>query len=132
MAKRVIRMKLIGVVFIACCSVFVFGCAGKPGEMLGPVPTKSEKFKADYAKLAECSLMGINAALGPGTMKTDLPNAGTIKLTLVSGGVQYYEATFIRIDANETKVEITAAQTMWGPFPVTDKVYAAIATCATG
>jgi hypothetical protein len=97
--------------------------------MLGPVPTKSATFKGNYAKLAECSIVGINNSLGPGTTKTDLPNAGIVKLALVSGGVQYFEATFTRQPPDNTLVEITAAQTMWGPFPVTEKVFAQISAC---
>lgn len=117
------------IIILTLAAILLCGCSGE-GALLRPVPTKSAVFQVRYENFAECSYHKLSEAFGPGLTKADLPNEGEIKLTLASGGVQYFEATFKRRAARETTVEITAAQTLWGPYPSTARGFAAISSCA--
>lgn len=107
-------------------------CAGggQQGELLTDVPTKRAIFAAEAEPLAACALSAIDSAIGPGSTKSDLPTEQKIILSMTSSGVRYYQAIFHRESAGRTSVQITTAQTLMGPFPITDKVFAAISTCA--
>jgi hypothetical protein len=104
---------------IAAVSVAVCGLAGcttgSEPVALEQAPVESQVFEGDYQQLASCSYERLDKSSGTGIKKIDLPTKATSRLALESGGVRYWELVFVGIGRNQTKVDFTVVQTVWGP-----------------
>lgn len=106
-------------IFIFKASLFVsLSACGGPGQLLSQTPVDTIEANRPYEKLAACVFERLNHQQGSGVHKADLPTENMIRITLESGSTKFWELTFYRVGANQTRIEIFAAQTMWGPFPI--------------
>ena len=67
----------------------------------------------DYRTISSCAYERLDKAAGNGIKKVDLD--GSTRLALESGGVRYWELLFRPAGKNETRVDFTVVQTVWGP-----------------
>lgn len=102
-------MRLFGV--LLAVGLALGGCAGDR-DLLSQVPQSQGVVRADYQTLASCVASKTD---DPGMTKIDLPPQKTSKLSMNSGGVRYWEATFRGIGQN-TEWSVTSTNSMWGPL----------------
>lgn len=108
------------------------GCRsdGQATSVLDQAPTDSVLMNGDYKKIASCSYERLDKTAGNGIKKIDLE--GSSRLALESGGVRYWELLFRPAGKNETKVDLSVVQTMWGPDTMnTAKIMPEVRACAT-
>jgi hypothetical protein len=116
----------VGIVLIS--ALMLLGC-GTQGQMLGQAPVTTFRSAKPYEIVATCSFERLNAQQGSAVHKADLPTEGKSLVSIDTGSVKYFEAIFQGTSQNQTTIEITSAQTMWGPFPV-EKMIAEVKACA--
>ena len=109
---------------LSCCG------DGRPDDMLGQNPVSLLQPAKPYDIVAACSFERLNAQQGSAVHKADLPTDDKIVVSIDTGGVKYFEATFKRVSGNQTIIDITSARTMWGPFPA-EKMIAEVRDCAS-
>ena len=106
---------------IAIAAAFVAGSLagcrsdGEATSVLDQAPIESALLIGDYKKIAGCAYERLEKTAGSGIKKVDLE--GSSKLALESGGVRYWELLFRPAGKNETKVDLSVVQTMWGATP---------------
>jgi hypothetical protein len=108
------------------------GCRsdGEATSVLDQAPTDSILMNGDYKKIASCAYERLDKAAGNGIKKADLE--GSSRLVMESGGVRYWELLFRPAGKNETKVDLSVVQTMWGPDTMsTAKIMPEVRACAT-
>lgn len=103
---------------------------GRQDEILGQTPITVLQSAKPYDLVAACSFERLNAQQGSAVHKADLPTDGKIVVSIDTGAVKYFEATFERVSGNQTTIDITSARTMWGPFPA-EKVIEEVRACAS-
>lgn len=103
------------------------GCSGKEGVM-SQQPVQTLTIKGDYQKKAACVFNKVREQEYTGAHKTDLPTEGQIIVSLEAGYSKYWELTFSSAGAEGTRVQVSAAQTLVGPFP-TKAAIEAVRSC---
>jgi hypothetical protein len=98
--------------------------------MLSQTPVTVLQSAKPYDIVAACSFERLNAQQGSAVHKADLPTDGKIVVSIDTGAVKYFEATFKRVSGNQTAIDITSTRTMWGPFPA-EKMIAEVRDCAS-
>ncbi|SHG77854.1 hypothetical protein SAMN05444169_4084 [Bradyrhizobium erythrophlei] len=103
---------------------------GEATSVLDQAPIESALLIGDYKKIAGCAYERLEKTAGNGIKKADLE--GSSRLALESGGVRYWELLFRPAGKNETKVDLSVVQTMWGPDTMsTAKIMPEVRACAT-
>jgi hypothetical protein len=95
--------------------------------LLDQVPVANETLRGDFAKLASCAYVALDASEGAGVKKIDLPNES--RLALESGGVRYWQLVFTSVGRGQTRVEFSEVQTIWGTQKA-PRVMPAVRACA--
>lgn len=113
-------------------ALLLSACGGaRSDEPLGQTPVSVLQSAKPYDVVAACSFGRLNTQQGSAVHKADLPTEGKIIVSIDTGPVKYFEATFRRVSGNQTAIDITSARTMWGPFPV-EKMIAEVRACSSG
>ncbi|WP_092517415.1 hypothetical protein [Afipia sp. GAS231] len=116
----------------AVVGILLSGCRsdGQANSLLEQAPIDSILLNGDYRKISSCSYERLDRAAGSGIKKVDLD--GSTRLALESGGVRHWELLFRPAGKNETKVDFTVVQTMWGPDRLsTGKIMPEVRACAS-
>jgi hypothetical protein len=117
---------------VAVVAASLAGCRsdGQATSVLDQAPADSVLMNGDYKKIASCAYERLDKTAGSGIKKVDLE--GSSRLALESGGVRYWELLFRPAGKNETKVDLSVVQTMWGPDTMsTAKIMPEVRACAT-
>lgn len=119
---------------LICALIVLGGCGanyGKTsasGEVLSLTPVGSETFAGDYQRLADCVYGRLETA---GIRKADFPSTRSVKITMDSGAVRYWELVFASAGPNRTKTDFAVVQTMWGADTLSTRdVMPAVRACA--
>jgi hypothetical protein len=107
------------------------GCRsdGQATSVLEQAPIDSVLLNGDYRKISSCAYERLDRAAGNGIKKVDLD--GSTRLALESGGVRYWELLFRPAGKNETRVDFSVVQTMWGADTLSSgKVMPEVKACA--
>ena len=107
------------------------GCRsdGEATSVLDQAPTDSILMNGDYKKIASCAYERLDKAAGNGIKKADLEGSSRL---VMSGGVRYWDLLSRLAGKNETKVDLSVVQTMWGPDTMsTAKIMPEVRACAT-
>ena len=108
------------------------GCRsdGQATSVLDQAPIDSALLSGDYMKIASCAYERLDKVAGNGIKKIDLD--GSSRLALESGGVRYWDLLFRPAGKNETRVDFSVVETMWGPGTAgTAKIMPEVKACAS-
>lgn len=95
--------------------------------LLDQVPTESATLPGAYQTLANCAYLSLDKSEGAGIKKVDLQ--GVSRLALESSGIRYWELVFTATGPKQTRVDLSQAQTLFGPQPA-PRVMPAVRACA--
>lgn len=117
---------------VAIVAASLAGCRsdGRVTSVLDQAPIDSVLLNGDYRRISSCAYERLDKTAGNGIKKVDLD--GSTRLALEPGGVRYWELLFRPAGKNETKVDFTVVQTVWGPDTLSSsKVMPQVKACAS-
>ncbi|MFO1126380.1 MAG: hypothetical protein U1E25_14625 [Methylocystis sp.] len=112
---------------IVLTAVLLSGC-----QSITEPPTLVETYHQPYDRLSECFYSGVRVGLADeaGIRHEDLKAHGVAIVGQRMRETPIWEARFIRISANSTRVEVKAMPTIWGHALYSEKVYPYLQACA--
>jgi hypothetical protein len=115
--------------------ILLSGCT-MGGSLLPKGESRTQSFHKDYQSLASCSFVAIEKSQQmQGLVKTELPTEKTSRLTMEPSGIRYWEINFVGTASNQTRVEMTPYNNMWGTPAsaslVLEQVWNAVEKCST-
>lgn len=122
-------MRLVAVLL----ALLLADCAASDSQIRGPLeqaPINSAVMRGDYQRLATCAYHKFTDGTSNVMQKNDFPEIKQSRLAMMSGSLKGWELTFTQSTASQTRVELTSAQTIWGPDKLTTRnVIADVRTC---
>lgn len=89
----------------------------------------SDTIRGNYSRLAACAYRTLNADNAFEATYVELPALNTAEIKFIQGAILVYEARFIGVGADETRIEVRSISLFRGPGDHLAKLKAASETC---
>jgi hypothetical protein len=108
-------------------ALLILGATPATGGLLDQVHTQTITLPIEYHRLADCAYIALDKFVGVGLKRVNLP--GYSQLALEGGATRYWELILTGVGPTTTRVDLSQAQTLFGPFPAKD-VLSTVESCA--